>query len=369
MSRKITLGEIVDYLETVAPLSLQENYDNSGLQTGIVSDTIDAALVTLDVTEEVVDEAIGKGCKLIIAHHPVIFSGLKKITGSNSVERIILKAIQNSIAIYAAHTNLDSVSMGVNTMIARKLNLKKQKVLRPAPSMLKKLVTFIPSAQLIEVRNAIFDAGAGHIGEYDRCSFNIEGNGTYRGSEAANPFAGEKGVFHTEPEIRFETIFPSWLEKKIVNALLTAHPYEEVAYDIYPLENLYFKAGTGIIGELEQPTEELSFLNELKTIFKVPVVRHSTLTGKKITRVAVCGGAGSFLIKDAISSGADIFITGDIKYHQFFEPGEKMVIADVGHYESEQFTKELFIELLIKNFPTFAVHLSEVNTNPVHYHI
>jgi dinuclear metal center YbgI/SA1388 family protein len=368
MNNITTIGEIAQYFDSVAPLALQESYDNSGLQTGHPSDIVNTVLVTLDVTEEVIDEAIGKGAELIIAHHPVIFGGLKKLTGSNNVERVILKAIRNNIGIYAAHTNLDSIEGGVNSMIARKLGLTNQKILKPVVSVLRKLVTFVPLAQLNQVRNAVFDAGAGHIGNYEQCSFNIEGSGTFKGNEDTNPFAGEKGTFHTETEIRFETIYPSWLEKKIINALLTAHPYEEVAYDIYPLENRFEKAGAGVTGTLPQPLDEKDFLNLLKYNFNIPVVRHSKLLHKKIEKVAICGGAGSFLLKDAIAAKADIFVTGDIKYHQFFDTENKIIIADVGHYESEQFTKELFVELLIKKFSTFAVHLSEVKTNPVNYH-
>ena len=368
MNDVLRIGDIVQYLESLAPLTLQESYDNSGLQTGSSGDPLHAALVTLDVTEEVVDEAIQKGAGLIIAHHPVIFSGIRRLTGNHAVERVILKAVRNHIAIYAAHTNLDSIEGGVNTMIARKLGLVRQQILQPARSLLRKLVTFVPSAQLSEVRQAIFDAGAGHIGNYDQCSYTIAGQGTFRGGDDTNPFAGRKGVFHTEEEIRLETIFPHWLEKKIINALLTIHPYEEVAYDIYPLENEFNRAGLGIIGYLPEPLEEQVILKQLGETFRVPVVRHSPLTRKKIQKIALCGGAGSFLLKQAIAAKADIFITGDMKYHQFFEAEGEILIADVGHYESEQFTKELFIELLTKKFPTFALHLSEVKTNPVNYY-
>jgi dinuclear metal center YbgI/SA1388 family protein len=369
MNDTLTIGEITQYLESFAPLALQESYDNSGLQTGSYEDTVNAALITLDVTEAVVDEAIALGAGLIIAHHPVIFGGLKKLTGNNSVERVILKAVRHNIAIYAAHTNLDSVTGGVNTMIARKIGLINQRILQPAKSVLRKLVTFVPVAGLDMVRNAIFEAGAGHIGNYDQCSYNSEGTGTFRGNEETHPYAGKKGVFHTEPEIRIETIFPYWLERKIINALITAHPYEEVAYDIYPLENRFDKAGMGVVGQLPQPVDDKAFIDSLKGIFNVPVVRHSPLMGKKIENVALCGGSGSSLLKEALGTKADIFITGDIKYHQFFDAENKIVIADVGHYESEQFTKELLIELLTKKFSTFAVHLSEVKTNPVHYHL
>jgi dinuclear metal center YbgI/SA1388 family protein len=365
---RTSIGEIAQFLESIAPLALQESYDNSGLQTGNPSDYVHSALITLDVTEAVVEEAIEKGAGLIIAHHPVIFGGLKRLTGSNNVERVIIKAIRNNIAIYAAHTNLDSIEGGVNSMIASKLGLTNQKILQPAGSVLRKLVTFVPPAQLDQVRDALFVAGAGNIGNYDRCSYNIEGSGTFRGNDESNPFAGNKGVFHTEKEIRIETIFPSWLEKKIINALLTAHPYEEVAYDIYNLENRFEKAGMGITGTLPHPLEEKPFLNILTQTFNIPVIRHSPLLRKKIEKVALCGGAGSFLLKDAIAAKADIFVTGDIKYHQFFDAENRIVIADIGHYESEQFTKELFVELLTKKFSTFAVHLSEVKTNPVNYH-
>ena len=368
MNKKNTIGEIAQYLESVAPLALQESYDNSGLQSGNPSDIVNSALITLDITEEVIDEAIGIGAELIIAHHPVIFDGLKRLTGSNRVERVILKAVRNNIAIYVAHTNLDSIEGGVNSIISNKLGLTNQKILKPAVSVLRKLVTFVPIAQLDQIRNAVFDAGAGHIGNYDQCSFTMEGSGTFRGNENTNPFAGEKGTFHTETEIRFETIFPTWLEKNIVNALLTTHPYEEVAYDIYPLQNRFDKAGAGITGKLPQPLDEKDFLILLRDLFNIPVVRHSKLLHKKIEKVAVCGGAGAFLLKDAIAAKSDIFLTGDIKYHQFFDADNKIIIADVGHYESEQFAKELFVELLTKKFSTFAVHLSEVKTNPVNYH-
>jgi dinuclear metal center YbgI/SA1388 family protein len=368
MNTKLTIGEIIHYLESLAPIALQENYDNSGLQTGNPSDRIESVLITIDITEDVVEEATRIGAGLIISHHPLIFGGLKRLTGSNSVERTLLKAIRHNIALYSAHTNLDAIQGGVNTMIANKLGLERQKILNPGKSMLRKLVTFVPVAQLAEVQKAIFDAGAGHIGNYDQCSFSTPGKGTFRGDDTTHPFAGKKGVFHTEEEVRLETIFPFWLEKKIINTLLTVHPYEEVAYDIYPLENRYEKAGMGVTGFLPQPIDETGFLDKLQEIFSVPVIRHSPFTGKKIEKVALCGGAGAFLLRDAIGSNADAFITGDMKYHQFFEAENKILITDVGHYESEQFTKELFIELLTKKFSTFALHLSEVKTNPVNYH-
>jgi len=361
------IRDITHFLENFAPLYLQESYDNAGLVFGDPNKKIESALVTLDVTEDVVEEAIKKKCGLIVAHHPIVFSGLKKITGKNYVERTLLKAIKNDVAIYAVHTNLDSVHGGVNGKICEKLGLGNCRILQPAKGLLKKLVTFIPTEHAEKVREAVFSAGAGHIGNYDSCSYNVHGQGTFRGSDSTTPFVGEKEKHHYENEIRFETVLPAYLQSQVVSALLNAHPYEEVAYDIYSLDNTFDQVGMGMIGTLTKEISEKNFLKLLKETFKTSSVRHTALLGKKVKKVAVCGGAGSFLLDRAIAAGADFFVTGDFKYHQFFDAENKIVIADVGHFESEQFTKELFYELLTKNFPKFAVHLSEVNTNPVFY--
>lgn len=361
------LKEITQLFETLAPLSLQESYDNSGLIFGNPETEIGSVLITLDVTEKVIDEAIGKKAQLIMSHHPLIFSGLKKITGKNDMERSLIKAIQNNIAIYAAHTNFDSVAGGVNAKICEKLKLQNCKILQAASGLLKKLVTFIPENHSEEVRKAVFEAGAGHIGNYDFCGYSSKGTGSFRGDENTNPFVGEKGKIHYEKEIRFETIFPSHLQGKIIHAMIQAHPYEEVAFDIYPLDNKNSTFGMGMIGDLPEPINENKFLQKLKSTFNTGLIKHTVLQNKPVKKVAVCGGAGSFLLANAISAGADFFVTGDFKYHQFFEAENKIVIADIGHFESEQFTKELFYELLMKKFPKFAVHLSEVNTNPVFY--
>ena len=361
------IKEIVQTIENLAPVPLQEDFDNSGLQVGDINREATAALLSLDVTESVIDEAVSLGCNLIISHHPLAFKPFKSLTGRTYIERCMIKAIKHDIVIYAAHTNLDSVSGGVNFKMAEKLGLGNCRILQPAAGMLRKLVTFAPVAEAEKVRLAIFEAGAGHIGNYDQCSFNVEGNGTFRGGEAANPFVGQKGKLHTEPEVRIETIFPKYLEKQLIRALLEAHPYEEVAWDIYPLENRFDQAGAGVVGTLPRPVDENQFLTLLKEVFRCPVIRHTPLRGQPVQKIALCGGAGSFLLKDALSAGADFFVSGDFKYHQFFDADGKIVIADVGHFESEQFTKELFYELLTKKFSTFAVHLSEVNTNPVNY--
>lgn len=363
----VQLKEITNFFEELAPLHLQESYDNAGLLVGSPDSEINSVLVTIDVTEEVVEEAIRKKAQLIIAHHPIIFSGLKKITGKTYVERTLLKAIKNDIAIYAVHTNLDSVTGGVNTKICNKLGLQNCRILQTAGGLLKKLVTFIPIEFAGRVREAVFNAGAGNIGNYDFSGYNSEGLGSFRGNNDSNPFTGKKGKIHYEKETRFETIFPGFLQGKIIQALLKSHPYEEVAYDIYPIENQYEKVGMGMIGTLPDSISEVDFLLQLKNTFKTGCIKHTALKGTSVKKIAVCGGAGASLLNLAIAGQADFIVSADFKYHQFFDAENKIVIADIGHFESEQFTKELFYELLTKKFPKFAVQFSEVNTNPVFY--
>ncbi len=362
------IKEIIDALEEFAPLSLQENYDNAGLITGNPDDEFKAAILAIDTTEDVVEEAVKKGANLIISHHPIIFSGLKKLNGKNYIERTIIKAVKNDIAIYAAHTNMDNVYSGVNAKICEKLALKNCKILLAQKDVLKKLVTFVPVEHADTVRKAVFEAGAGHIGNYDSCSYNLSGKGSFRALEGSNPFVGKQGEIHFEDEIRFETIFPKYKQSQIIKALLNSHPYEEVAYDIYPLDNTYEKTGAGMIGELEKALPEKDFFDIIKKVFNISCIRHTELLNKDIKRVAVCGGSGSFLLSDAIKQSADIFISGDFKYHQFFDAEKRIIIADIGHYESEQYTKELFYDILTKKFPTFAFYFSEINTNPVKYY-
>ena len=361
------LNTITKELESIAPLQLQESYDNSGLLIGRPDSVITGVIITLDVTEEILKEAISKKCNLIIAHHPLIFKGIKSITGRNSIERIVEEAIKNDIAIYAIHTNLDNVDNGVNDILCQKLGLINTQILSVKSGLLRKLVTFCPIDHAEKVRESIFNAGAGQIGNYDNCSFNASGEGSFRALEDTNPFVGEKGKLHFEKETRIETIYPIYHERAILKALFEAHPYEEVAYDIYPLANNFKQVGAGMIGELESPKDETEFLKDIKKITGTGCVRHSALTGRKIKKVAVCGGSGSFLIPDALKHQADIFITGDVKYHEFFDAEGKMLIADVGHFESEQFSKELIYSILMKKFPTFAVQISEINTNSVNY--
>jgi dinuclear metal center YbgI/SA1388 family protein len=361
------IKEIISAIEVFAAPELQEDYDNGGLLTGNYSWECSGALCTLDVTVEVVREAIARNCNLILAHHPVVFKGLKRISGNSYVEQVIIEAIKADVAIYAAHTNLDNVLLGVNDTIAKKLYLKNTSILQPRHKMLRRLITFAPVSKAEEVRKAMFAAGAGHIGKYSECSFSSEGTGTFKAEQGADPYVGEVGVQHQEKEVKIETVYPFYLELQIVKALEAAHPYEEVAYDIFTMENVHWGIGAGIIGELETEMAEEAFLKKVKDTFGLKVIRHTTLKNRPVKKVAVCGGAGSFLIKRAIQSGADIYLTADVKYHEFFDAEDRIVLADIGHYESEQFTIDLLQRLLVEKFPTFAVLKTGVNTNPVQY--
>ena len=361
------IGEITSFLESVAPVSLQESYDNAGLLTGNNNWDCKGIITTLDATDAVVQEAIEKSCNLIVAHHPIIFGGLRKITGKNYVEQTIITAIKNDIAIYAIHTNLDNVLHGVNASIADKLGLINRSILQPKNDTLKKLFTFVPVDQAEKVRSAIFATGGGHISNYSECSFNTAGQGTFKPGEGTNPFTGKIGQRHTEEEIKMEMIFPAWQQQNILKALFTAHPYEEVAYDIVTLDNQNQQVGSGLLGELPETLSETALLGLLKQQFKLSVIRHTPLLAKPVKKIALCGGAGSFLIGAAVAAGADFFITGEVKYHEFFDANNRLVIADIGHYESEQFTTDLLFDILSQKFPTFAIQKTGVKTNPVHY--
>lgn len=359
--------EITRLLEEEAALNLQESYDNSGWQVGVSTDECKGVLLTLDCTEKVVDEALENGANLIIAHHPLIFGGLKRICDENYVQRITRKLIKNNISLYAAHTNYDSVAWGVNKKIADKLGLQNTRVLSEKKSLLLKLVSFVPKTHAEKVREALSAAGAGAIGNYDSCTFSSEGEGSFRALEGSKPFVGNKDELHLEKEIRIETILPAFKKNKVLKALFDSHPYEEVAYDLYELKNTSGFYGSGMIGELENEMRTGDFLSSLKDLFKIGAIRHTNFTTKTVKKVAFCGGSGSFLLEDAKAQEADVFISGDFKYHQFFDADNKIVILDIGHYESEQFTPELFYDVIRKKFPTFALHLSKVNTNPINY--
>lgn len=362
------LKQIIEHFNSVAPFALQEDYDNAGIQVGEPDRNVRQATICLDVTEAVLEDALKTGSDLIISHHPLIFRGVKNITGSDMTGRILLRAIRENVAIVSVHTNLDNIPDGVNKVIAGRLGLKNTRILEPRRSGLKKLVTFCPPDHAAKLRGALFEAGAGHIGNYDSCSYNLQGTGSFRAGEGSHPYVGEIGNIHYEEETRIETVFPGHIRNTVLAALFRAHPYEEVAYDIYPLDNEFNQAGAGLTGTLDPEMDERDFMECLMKRFELKVIRHSPLLGRKIRKVALCGGSGAFLIRRAMNSGADVFITADVKYHEFFDAGNKMVIADIGHYESEQHTKALIYHLLKKKFPTFALRISEINTNAIHYY-
>jgi dinuclear metal center YbgI/SA1388 family protein len=361
------LKDLTSYLDSAVPLAYQEDYDNSGLQVGTPETEIHCAMVTLDVTEEVIAEAKVNNCDVVISHHPLIFRGIKRLTGKSFTERIIFESVRNNIAIYSAHTNLDIFTNGVSRKMAEKIGLEGVKVLSPSENRLLKLVTFVPESHFEKVRNALFLAGAGKVGNYDNCGFSSSGTGSFRGNEKTNPFRGKKGVLHFEQEIRFETILFSHLKDNVINALLQSHPYEEVAFDLYPLENKNIEIGLGCLGTYPEPITEDNFLKLISKVFDAGGIRYSRKTGNLIRRVALCGGSGAGLLDKAISSGADVFLTADIKYHDFFNTGNRILLVDAGHFETEKFSTEILKDLIIKKFPKFAVRFSEINTNPINY--
>ncbi|MEF8984617.1 MAG: Nif3-like dinuclear metal center hexameric protein [Bacteroidales bacterium] len=362
------IKELVEYLNTAIPLGLQEDYDNSGLLLGNTDNELSGVLVSVDVTEAVIEEARQKGANFILAHHPLIFSGLKSLTGKSHVERSVIRAIKNDLAIYAAHTNLDNLKNGFNFMMADRLGLKNQQILRPRQNDLVKLVFFVPHDHADQVRRAVFEAGAGVIGDYDQCSYNLHGQGTFRPGEGSDPYSGKKGEMHFEEETRVATFFPSRKTAQVIEAMNKAHPYEEVVYDLYPLKNEDKDNGAGVIGTLNEEMPEKQFLDWIKTQLNTECIRHTKLLESFVSRVAIAGGSGNFLLNDALSQKADVFISADFKYHDFFKADGKILIADIGHFESEQMSKEFFYDLLTKNFHNFATHLSEVNTNPINYY-
>ncbi len=361
------IKEVIQHLETLAPITYAEDFDNVGLLVGNQNTKVTGILVTLDTLEGVVDEAIKNDCNLIVSFHPIVFKGIKKFNGNTYVERVVMKAIKHDIAIFAIHTALDNAFNGVNDMICEQLGLVNRKILIPQSGNIKKLVTFVPKTEAENLRAKLFEAGAGIIGNYDNCSFSVEGTGTFKASENTNPSIGEIGKIHHEKEIQIQVTYPKHNEGKILKALFENHSYEEIAYEITTLENKNQHIGMGMVGELPQAVEELKFLTHIKEVFKTGCVRHSSLLGKPIKKVAVLGGSGSFAIKNAQQAGADIFITADLKYHQFYEAEGKLILADIGHYESEQYTKNLIVSYLRKKISNFAIILSDKNTNPIQY--
>lgn len=361
------IKDIISSLEELAPLNYAEGFDNVGLLTGSPQWELTGVLVSLDAIEKVVDEAIERDCNLIVSFHPIVFSGLKRFSGSSYVEKSLIKAIKNDIAIFAIHTALDNQFKGVNHMIAQRLNLENQQILIPQTNVIKKLVTYVPHNSAQDIRDALFRVGAGSIGNYDHCSFNLNGKGTFKGNDDSDPVIGEKGELQIQDETLISVTFPRHLQRVVKEALLQAHPYEEVAYEITTIENEHQHLGMGMLGELKEHVKEEVFLKLIKEKFNTGCIRHSTLLNKPIKKVAVLGGSGSFAIDAALRAKADIYITADLKYHDFFKAEGELVLADIGHFESEQFTKDLLCDYLSEKFPNFAILLSHTNTNPIKY--
>lgn len=359
--------DISSFLESLAPLAYQEDYDNSGLITGHPDDEVTGVLVALDCVEEVIDEAIRLGYNMVVAHHPIVFKGLKKLNGKNYVERTVIHAIRNGIAIYAIHTNFDNYEHGVNAEIGERLGLKNVRILAPKQEILHKVVFFVPNDAAETVLQAMFHAGAGRIGNYEECSYSSEGNGTFKPMEGANPYEGTVGERSHVHERKVEVMVDAHKAAAVIAAMKKAHPYEEVAYELCPLLNENQTVGSGMVGILPEEMPASDFLRMVKDVFSCGVIRHTDLLDRPIRTVAFCGGAGSFLLPHAKRAGADIFLTGDFKYHEFFDAEGEIVIADIGHFESEQFTSHRLAGLLTKKFTTFAVRLTEVDTNPIKY--
>lgn len=363
----MTIKEITSAIEEFAPLHLQESWDNAGMQVGNPDDEVTGVLLCTDVREEIVDEAIERNANLIISHHPLLFRGLKKIVGRTYQERTVIKAIKHNITIYCAHTNMDSATGGVNFKMAEKLNLTNVKVLVPQQNTLCKVVVFVPVDFAEKVKEAMCRAGAGKLGNYDNCSYQMEGMGSFRAGENASPFVGNNNEIHHEPEARVEVLVNKALCSRVINAMLKVHPYEEPAFDIIALENGDSHAGLGVIGELAEAQDATSFLTTVKDVFEVSALRYSGNLNKKVKRIAMCGGAGTQFIGAAMAQGADVYITGDMKYHEFQGNEEQIILADIGHYESEHFTKEIFYYIIKKKNPNFAVDFAVNEKNQVNY--
>jgi dinuclear metal center YbgI/SA1388 family protein len=346
---------------------LQDGFDNAGLQIGLTDVETTGVLLCLDVTETVLTEAIQLGCNLVVSHHPLLFKGYTSLTGKDYTERCIIKAIKNDIVIYSAHTNLDNVTGGVNFKIAEKIGLNHVQILSPKENELLKLVTYTPSTYANKVRNALFTVGCGNIGNYDSCCYSSEGKGTFRAKDGAKPFCGSIGKLCDQEEIKIETVLPAYKKKEAVKALIEAHPYEEPVYDLYPIVNTWTQAGAGVTGDLEKPEPELDFLKRIKNIFDVGCLKHNEFSGRFIRKVAICGGAGAFLLPQVFHSKADAFITGEMKYHDYFKCETDILIAEIGHYESEQYTKDILHFVINDTFPNSNIHISKIATNPIKY--
>ncbi len=362
------LRQIIHHLEALAPSVYQESYDNSGLQVGLPDAEISGILIALDFTEAVLEEAESRGCNLVVAHHPLLFKGLKRISDNTAIGRMVWKAIQKGIHLYAIHTNLDHMAHGVNRILAQKLGLENTRILIPQKDTLRKLQVYVPQKEAPQLLEALFNAGAGQVGEYSECSYQISGKGTFRPSENADPTIGKAGGAREEvTEIKVQVLVPKHRERPVLEAMFKAHPYEEVAYDLLDLANENPHQGIGMIGNLPEAETVPDFLKRIKDALHTGCIRYTEPATQAIRKVAVCGGSGAGFLGAALRAGADAYVTADFKYHEFFDAEGRILIADVGHWESEQYTTELLLTYLRKKLPNFAVHSAGSITYPVRY--
>ncbi len=365
------VNDIHSILAAWAPKEIAWERDNVGLQVGDPEANVRGVLVCLDCTEQVILEARKQKADLIVSHHPLLFRAPKSITTADETGRAIRALIENKTNLYSAHTNLDFTAGGTSFAIAEALRLKNVEFLRKSYEVDKKIVTFVPRLHTQKVRNAMAEAGAGIIGNYDYCSFGIAGTGSFRGNSAANPAIGTKGKLESAEEIRLEMIGKQWNTEKIVKAMIAAHPYETVAYDIYPLQNASTEFGMGIIGTLKQPMGLSSFLQLVKKQLNARVLRRTTALNNVVQRIAACGGAGGELVDTAIAQHADVFITADVRYHDFHHATGKITLIDAGHFETEHPVVNAVVRKLNTEIRKLGqripVRAAKTSTNPIYY--
>jgi dinuclear metal center YbgI/SA1388 family protein len=327
---------IIKIIEDWAPKSIAWEKDNVGLQVGSLRREVKNILLCLDVNEKVIDEASKKNCNLIISHHPLLFRSLKKIDiERDQKSKILEKLIKKDITLYSAHTNLDFTKDGVSFQLADKLGLSNQRFLLNKSSNLNKLIVFVPVDNADKVAEAMHSAGAGIIGEYSHCSFRTIGMGTFKGSNKSKPSMGVKGKLNKVSEVKIEVLVNSFDLHKVISSMKKIHPYEEVAFDVYPMVNENFNYGMGVIGDLKKELTAKEFLTYVSKSLRINNFRFNKGSKFRIKKVAVCGGSGSDLLETAIKSKADAFVTADVKYHTFQDAEDEILLIDAGHYETE----------------------------------
>jgi len=335
----MTCGEIFKYIRSWAPEEIAWNKDNVGLQVGSAKRKVKNILLALDLNMKVIIEAVKKDCNIIITHHPLLFNPLRKIdTDQDNTSLLVEKLIKHDITLFSAHTNLDFTKDGVSFELAKTLKLTNLRFLSNIKSAQYKLIVFVPEGHIEKVASAIFENGGGIIGEYSNCSFRTKGQGSFKGSKKTSPSIGKKLNYEKTDEIKLEVLIDSWKLNEILSAIRSVHPYEEIAYDVYPLNNENVNYGIGAIGELHTAMNQREFFNHVSKSLKINNFRYTTGKTNKIKTVAVCGGSGSEVIPAAIKKGADALITADIKYHTFFDNERKILLIDAGHYETEIFS-------------------------------